>query len=86
LGDIYARAQAARRQSYGALGRVCDLAREFERHLSPVMRQHHVAGDKVFVDYSGQKTSIVNLELKAQENLDIRWNGRNYLPSTSLNS
>jgi transposase len=33
--------------------RFCDLFREFERRLSPVMRQHHVAGDKVFVDYSG---------------------------------
>jgi transposase len=40
--------------------RFCDLAREFERRLSPVMRQHHVAGDKVFVDYSGKKISIVD--------------------------
>ncbi len=40
--------------------RFCDLYREFERHLSPVMRQHHVAGDKVFVDYSGKKIAIVN--------------------------
>jgi transposase len=31
--------------------RFCDLFREFERRLSPVMRQHHAAGDKVFVDY-----------------------------------
>jgi transposase len=30
--------------------RFCDLFREFERRLSPVMRQHHVAGDKVFVN------------------------------------
>jgi transposase len=27
--------------------RFCDLYREFERRLSLVMRQHHVAGDKV---------------------------------------
>ena len=26
--------------------RFCDLFREFERRLSPVMRQHHVAGDQ----------------------------------------
>jgi hypothetical protein len=32
----------------------------FERRLSPVMRQQHVAGDKVFVDYSGKKIAIVN--------------------------
>src|ERR1700716_3096010 len=40
--------------------RFCDLYREFERRLSPVMRQHHVAGDKVFVDYSGKKLGIVD--------------------------
>jgi transposase len=30
--------------------RFCDLFREFAQGLSPVMRQHHTAGDKVFVD------------------------------------
>jgi transposase len=40
--------------------RFCDLFREFERRLSPVMRQHHVAGDKVFVDYSGKRVAIVD--------------------------
>ena len=40
--------------------RFCDLYRTFERRLSPVMRQHHVAGDKVFVDYSGKKIAIVD--------------------------
>jgi hypothetical protein len=40
--------------------RFCDRYREFERRLSPVMRQHHVAGDKVFVDYSGKKIAIVD--------------------------
>jgi transposase len=40
--------------------RFCELVRQFERKLSPVMRQHHVAGDKVFVDYSGKKLGIVN--------------------------
>jgi transposase len=46
-------------EGYG-YSRFCDLYREFERRLSPVMRQHHVAGDKVFVDYSGKKISIVD--------------------------
>jgi transposase len=32
--------------------RFCELFRGFERRLSPTMRQDHVAGDKVFVDYS----------------------------------
>jgi transposase len=40
--------------------RFCDLFREFERRLSPVMRQHHAAGDRVFVDYSGKKVPIVD--------------------------
>ena len=40
--------------------RFCELYREFERRLSPTMRQHHVAGDKVFVDYSGKKLAIID--------------------------
>lgn len=40
--------------------RFCELYREFECRLSPTMRQHHVAGDKVFVDYSGKKLAIVD--------------------------
>jgi transposase len=46
-------------EGYG-YSRFCDLYREFERKLSPVMRQHHVAGEKAFVDYSGKKLSIAN--------------------------
>ncbi len=40
--------------------RFCDLVRQFELRLSPTMRQHHVAGDKLFVDYSGKKIDIVD--------------------------
>jgi len=43
-----------------AYSRFCELFREYERRLSPVMRQHHVAGDKVFVDYSGKKIGIAD--------------------------
>ena len=46
-------------EGYG-YSRFCDLYREFERKLSPVMRQHHVAGEKVFVDYSGKKLAIAD--------------------------
>jgi transposase len=42
--------------------RFCELFRAFEQRVSPTMRQHHVAGDKVFVDYSGKKIDIVNPE------------------------
>jgi len=51
--------RAVHPDGYG-YSRFCDLFREFERRLSPVMRQNHVAGDKVFVDYSGKKINIVN--------------------------
>jgi transposase len=51
--------RAAHKEGYG-YSRFCDLFREFERRMSPVMRQHHVAGDKLFVDYSGKKIAIAD--------------------------
>jgi transposase len=51
--------------------RFCDLFREFERRLSPVMRQHHAAGDKVFVDYSGKKIGIVDPETGVVRDAEI---------------
>lgn len=49
----------AQPSGYG-YSRFCDLYREFEKRLSPVMRQHHEAGDKLFVDYSGKKIGVVD--------------------------
>ena len=46
-------------EGYG-YSRFCDLLRGFERRLTSVMRQHHVAGDKAFVDYSGKRVGIVD--------------------------
>jgi transposase len=43
-----------------AFSRFCDLFRGFERRLTPTMRQVHIAGDKVFVDYSGKKLPVVD--------------------------
>lgn len=43
-----------------AYSQYCHLFREFERRLSPSMRQHHVAGDKAFVDFSGKRIPIVD--------------------------
>ncbi len=40
--------------------RFCDLLRGFERRLTPVMRQHHVAGEKAFVDYTGKRIGIAD--------------------------
>ena len=50
---------AAHPQGYG-YSRFCELYREFERRLSPTMRQTHVAGHKAFVDYSGKKVPITD--------------------------
>jgi transposase len=45
--------------AYG-YSRFCELFRDFERRLSPTMRQTHVAGHKAFVDYSGKKVPIAD--------------------------
>jgi hypothetical protein len=42
--------------------RFCDVYREWLARRSPTMRQVHVAGDKMFVDYSGKKPRIVDPE------------------------
>ena len=46
-------------EGYG-YSRFCELFRDFEQRLSPVMRQDHVAGDKGFVNYSGKKVLITD--------------------------
>jgi transposase len=51
--------RAINQEGYG-YSRFCDLLRGFERRLTPVMRQHHIAGEKVFVDYSGKRIGIVD--------------------------
>lgn len=38
----------------------CDRYREWAKRHSPVMRQVHVAGDKLFVDYAGMKARFVD--------------------------
>ena len=66
LWDEY---RAVHPEGYG-YSRFCELYREFERKLSPTMRQHHAAGDKVFVDFSGKTVPIVDPatgEVKAAE-------------------
>ena len=51
--------RAINQERYG-YSRFCDLLRGFERRLTPVMRQHHIAGEKVFVDHSGKRIGIVD--------------------------
>jgi transposase len=51
--------RASHPDGYG-YSRFCELYRDFEHRLAPTMRQHHVAGDKLFVDYSGKTIDIVD--------------------------
>ena len=39
--------------------RFCELCRSFEKTLSVTMRQTHVAGEKLFVDYAGDGVPVV---------------------------
>jgi len=62
--------RAVHASGYG-YSRFCDLFREFERRLSPTMRQDHPAGDKVFVDYSGKRITIVDRQTGAVREAEI---------------
>lgn len=53
--------RAAHPNGYGR-SRFCELYREWARKLSPTMRQTHVAGERMFVDYAGTTIDIVDAE------------------------
>ena len=38
----------------------CELYRRWEGRLTPVMRQHHVAGERMFVDYAGASLEVID--------------------------
>jgi len=38
----------------------CDLYRRWARAVDPVLRQHYVAGERLFVDYAGQTVPVVD--------------------------
>jgi transposase len=40
--------------------RFCEIYQEWKGRLTPTMRQHHIAGERMFVDYSGKKLHLVN--------------------------
>ena len=51
--------RAAEPQGYG-YSRFCELYGEWEKRLSPTMRQVHPAGERLFVDYAGQTVDVVD--------------------------
>ncbi|MFQ5411997.1 MAG: IS21 family transposase [Phycisphaerae bacterium] len=51
--------RAVHRQGYG-YSQFCELYRRWKGKLSPTMRQTHLAGEKMFVDYAGQTIEIMD--------------------------
>jgi transposase len=42
-----------------SLSRFCELYQVWRSHLAPVMRQTHRAGEKMFVDFAGQRVEVI---------------------------
>jgi transposase len=40
--------------------RFCEIYPEWKGRLTPTMRQTHIAGERMFVDYSGKKPHLIN--------------------------
>ena len=51
--------RAGQPEGYG-YSRFCDLYRDWRAGISPTMRQTHVAGERLFVDFAGQTVSIID--------------------------
>lgn len=59
LSLLWEEYREAHPKGYG-YSRFCELYRRWEGRLTPVMRQHHVAGEAMYVDYAGAKFEIVD--------------------------
>ncbi|SFQ00124.1 Transposase [Tranquillimonas alkanivorans] len=62
LSLIWEEYRAAHPANGYGYSRFCDLYRRWEGRLSPTMRQHHVAGERVFVDYAGDTLDVVDAQ------------------------
>ena len=51
--------RATHPDGYG-YSRFCELYRDWEARLSPTMRQTHVAGERLFVDYAGTTLDVID--------------------------
>lgn len=61
LSLLWEEYREAHPQGYG-YSRFCELYRRWEGKLAPMMHQHHVAGEALYVDYAGQTFEIVDPE------------------------
>jgi transposase len=51
--------RAVHPDGYG-ISRYCELVRTWEARLTPTMRQSHVAGERMFVDYAGTTLTVID--------------------------
>ena len=51
--------RAAHPDGYG-YSRFCELYRTWEARLSPTIRQSHIAGERMFVDYAGTTLGVID--------------------------
>ncbi len=59
LSLLWEEYRAVHRDGYG-YSRFCDLYRAWKGKLKPTMRQAHVAGEKMFVDYAGATAEVID--------------------------
>ena len=59
LSLLWEEYRAVHRDGYG-YSRFCDLYRAWKGGLAPTMRQAHVAGEKMFVDYAGATMEVID--------------------------
>ena len=65
LALLYEEYRAQHPVGYG-YSRFCELYRGFEEKLAPTMRQTHVAGDKLYVDFAGGTVPVMVDKLKGE--------------------
>jgi transposase len=59
LALLWEEYRAVHRDGYG-YSRFCDLYRTWKGKLAPTMRQTHVGGEKMFVDYAGATMEVID--------------------------
>lgn len=59
LALLWEEYRAVHRDGYG-YSRFCEIYRAWSGKLNPTMRQTHVAGEKVFVDYAGTTAEVID--------------------------
>jgi transposase len=59
LSLLWEEYRSVHRDGYG-YSRFCDLYRDWRGRLGVTMRQSHVAGEKLFVDYAGAAVEVID--------------------------